>query len=380
MSYEGENNRPELSIPPVSFEEYRSFCDGQSESYRKVGVLSPEGYDSALSSDETEFIDVPSLGVVPLVVSDVAMDGYDIGRTKELTGSTSLFLLALPVEAIPDDVRLRGDYTSSVIVVESSRPETAAAKSRLPKILGGDSALVSCDFVDERIEQEDNKTAWMALYTAKTRIVDETRIKPGKSMKDINAELGGELRPDNGLTLYSGEDLASNQDIADKLWDLFKDRFGWLGDNHPVSMEDTRELFDQLVMGNDSYVTVKYMSGEPICAGIFMHDLDDCTEWLSGRCVDMLMARVDEGYTPMFFPGIAARTEGMGSAKELISYHCRLASEAGIRYALSFESSNMSSTYIPRLVSDYVRDSGTLELVEEVESQGKQDYWYLKQV
>jgi hypothetical protein len=370
---------PEIAQDVVSFEQYREVCEELSTSYRKTGVLTPEGYEAALASTETEFYSLPGTGTMPLIVGPEAMDGYDIERSKALTGKEKIHLLALPVEGITEDVALKGEYGDAAIIVETDRSKTSDAQSALPELLRQDgSRLAAYDFVDKRIEEEKHQTAWMSIYTAHVDLAEPDRPQLAGSLEDANVMMGGILRPENGLTLYTGNDLVDNPDIADELWLLFRDRFGWLGDYHPVSMEDTRELFDQLVMGPGSFVSTKFVDGKPVSAGIFMHDLQDCSEWLSQRCIQSLQSEAGKGYTPIFFPGIAARAENIGSSQELIAYHSGLAAAAGIRYALSFESSNMSSTYIPRLVKEYVNDSGSLVIDGDVESKGTQDYWYLK--
>lgn len=363
---------------PMPFEEYRQLCDEQSQSYRAVGVLDEAKYNAALSDPRTEVFDINGV-TAPLVVHSDHLDGFDVERTKKIAGDkTDVFLLAIPPEVLDREVQLHGDYEGSIVIVETDSNETARAKAVLPHIIttpqGG---LTPYDFIDPRLEQADeHRTAWLAMYEGDVDVIGSAPTT--KTLEQAFFDDGGEVAPENGFTLLSGPSIQEYPEILDQLWELFQDRFGWLGDYHPVSMEDTRTWFDSFLTHPETNTLIRYVDGVPKCAGFYQLDVANC-DWINQDKLETTQAADDSGQPPKlkaFMAALAATADNLGHySEDFVKFQCRIAALAGVEYRILMESSNMSSTYMPRILQGYMNDSGFAHL--ELRQTKRTDYWYL---
>lgn len=373
---------PEFQSQPANFDDYREFCDQTSQSYRPVGILTPEKYELALQDPTTHVIDTTG-GRIPLIARIEYSDGYDIDRCKKLTRTQDVFLLSAPPSALTEKVNLGIPQGSAVIVESAAIEDDANKETLLGNISNKDNGQLAIhDFVDPRIKEEDHANAYMGLYASQTRITEPTLTVPEAkgSLKSAFELKESELLPESGLTLFDSSDLKTNPQLSEALWGLFKDRFQWLGDYHPVSMEDTREVFDEIILSESTFIPAKFVDGELVCAGIVMHDISE-VDWLKPATVRGLEERArDTDTIPMYFFGVAAKEgdpNAINNMQEVVHLHCDLATTAGIEYTLTFESSNMSSLYIPRVTEQYINSSSSVKLTEGITEIEELRYWFI---
>lgn len=89
---------------------------------------------------------------------------------------------------------------------------------------------------------------------------------------------------------------------------------------------------------------------------IFMDNLESCY-WLSSNFQEDDQVKPGEDEQTLFFPGIVARADGIGSySKPTIQLAAQMAARCRKDILVSFESTNFSSEYIPRLVEQYVNE------------------------
>lgn len=315
-----------------SFSAYRDVCADQD--YRATGILDDKKYGQALVDESTVFS--ASYPGFPLVVDIELVDGYDSDRIKKLLDSDDVRYVCLPPKTIEDqDIELikRTVSEGTKIVVEDI-DET--------KLTGaGDGLNV------EHTWGESTEPAWIALYVADVELVEN----PG----DIE-------EPDLTCSISSGSELEQDKVLSGEVWDLFKDKFGWLGDNHPVSMEDTEEFFLSVIHDPQTYTGIKRSpDGELVAASIFMHDLEQC-EWLDPKIIKAVSP--GDSQNSLYFFGIAAKNnqDTVKHAEDLIKFQCFWEAKAGKAIKLVFESSELSSQYIPEIVKQYIGNSGVYSM------------------
>ncbi len=371
-------SKHEALQPVTDFIQYRNACESENDAYRPVGILDIESFDAALLDGRT-FTVRTVYGVLPALVPIEYSDGYDIERVKRLTGTDDVLLLAIPPSLVDADIEI-GEKTAVLVEYASSRD--VENRHTLSSHIRTKSGLVEVkEFIDPRIEEPDHRAAYMDLYAGKSK--NDISGDPDIS-GDIKAAFNKEdheLLPQDGLTLLNAEDLIANPNVAEELWILFKDRFEWLGDYHPVSMEDTREVFDKIIYSPNTFTPAKFVDGNLVCAGLIMHDISEVA-WFTEETVESMVKLAGEDHAPMYFFGIAAKEDSgaLHNMQEVVQFHCDLAANAGLQYLVLFESTNMSSMYIPRVTSDYVNSSKHVRFEEQLAEVRKLNYWFLRQV
>lgn len=318
-------------IKDNTFLAYRSVCSDQE--YRATGVLDEDKYANALLDESTVFS--ASYPEFPLVVNIDLVDGYDSERIKKLLVSDDVRYVCLPPEKIEDaDIEL---------IKKTAREGAKIVIEDVDKIKLAD---VSDDLHVGNTWGESTDPAWIALYVA-----------------DVDLVEGAEYtEPDSSCSIFVGGELEQDEALSGEVWDLFKDKFGWLGDNHPVSMEDTEEFFRSVIHNPQTYTGIKRSSdGEVVSASIFMHDLNQC-EWLDPRIIDAVLP--DDSQNSLYFFGIAAKNnqDTVKHAEDLIKFQCQWEAKSGKGIKLVFESSELSSQYIPEIVKQYIGKSGVYKM------------------
>jgi hypothetical protein len=211
---------------------------------------------------------------------------------------------------------------------------------------GNEEASISLYGLDLPKENEGlPPVPWRDSYKAY-----EKKVQEGKYTVDT----------ENGTVLLRGPDISDEQ--AEEMWAIYQDRFQWLGKNHPVSMEDTKDEFFAVLKSPDALCSVRFKEGKPVC---FM-DLvgsSDSLYWLNPA---FLNDKQQMGTKPnqqfVFFPGIVAGEQGANYSAEVIGLAASIAFDSGGAYKIIFENTNRSEGYIPRIVRDSILAVGNGEV------------------
>lgn len=386
-------NAEELSqereqIPTLSYEEYRAFCDeAQPDVYRKTGIDSRENYEAALENPDTTYIEIEGQRL-PLFVPLENAGGYNVEGSRGLTGKDRVFAMAIPPHLLePDEL---STYLTELgedvaVIVETGAEQTHDVK----EVLTADLAQVGWkvgEFLepDSRIP-EKNRPAWMAVYMAGLEALDKDgNLLPSndRSLKELSEEDMQETG-DVDTTFVTAQELRDNDELFDQLWDLHNDRFDWLGKYHPVSMQETKSFFKQVVSDDHTTSIVRFdYDGNgmrtPVAHGCFIDNLD-LVEWINDDFKQKVAEEAEANNEKVqFFYGIASIGSSNHYAKDVMQLHSRIDQRAGGKIRLLFESTNKSSMYIPRMVGSYVsEETNGLTVTERIQSVSRLDYWYL---
>ena len=376
----------------VDYERYREIADTLNPAFRKTGIVDPGGYDRAMRDPRTVRLRIgEGLGVMemPFLTPIEHVAGYDVERTKKLTGKQDVLLMTLPMVALTDAeiVASRDEHSvpdRSAILIETEHGETDDIKQTLPSLLAELGPHQPADFLDKRIEKPELQAATMAMYKARFTAANEqgeqlprTNMSFHEAYEQLLAE-GHELT--KHTRLLDVQQLRESEAMVNELWDLCKDRFDWLGDAHPVSMEDTKEFFDQLVL-NDNTLVRYDENGKMACLGFFMSGMDEC-DWVKDSYSEGIEKEAEAaGDQVIYFYGIASNsTNAMHYSRDVVQLLSHITKRMGGTFLLVFESTNMSGQYIPDIVMDYIGKSDGVRVTEPVKKDSQVDYWYLKPV
>lgn len=368
----------------ASYEEYRAYCDRDGHSFRALGIIDPEAYSGALADPNTTWGTYQGKQI-PLLVSIDYAAGYNAARSRELTQQPNTLFLSVPYSLLhvlkPDRLV---PLDNVAVIVETSASEYEAAKQDLamnPLF----QHLQAKEFIDPTIRQEAQKTAAMSIYQAELIPTVEQRSHPATSDLEsawqaylARREAAGQpVNLDTEARFLTSADLAQQPELLQELWSICESRFGELGEFHPVSMEESREFFYDMLLDSKTHTIVKYDEGRPVCFGFFMGDIDKCS-WLSESYRDALRAdAAAKQQSILYYPEIMSRKDAQAQSVAVISLLTRLVAATHQPTRLVFEVTNRSKTYIPNLVKRYIESTGSMEFQSDLLEVDTLRYWQL---
>ena len=242
----------ELSDIPVSYDVYRSVCDARANNFRLTGIVSEEGYESALQDPLTQYVSIAGVRY-PYLTPMRHVEGYDEEKTARLTGKPKVFVLALPPRMLAeegvDGAQFPALADDEVVLVESGWQDYQNDMQVAPQLFGGQAV----EILDTRLEGSEDQPAAMSLYTGRFIQTDPTvSTEAPKTFGEVFDQNRGDneyILGQNGsrVVLYEGKDLTQNSEVLEQIWAICEDRFDEMGEMHPVSMEESKEFFVQML-------------------------------------------------------------------------------------------------------------------------------------
>lgn len=392
-------------LPVAEYVDYRVLCDYETNAFRHIGVQDPEAYRSAVADSRTVFVPIDGR-LYPAAVPVGHEKMYASDRCRELTGKNEVLLLSLPLERVRDGqlagenlVGGEGLSEDFAIIVEQHRPdgqeydrdrdhESIAAQMR------GFGELHPGEFVHELLlTKPEHRTAWMSMYEFSIKPIgaDPERLA-GLSADERLDHVWAEYKEERGLPsiptehsnetyLFTAKELRENPNIVEALWKIAEKGFGKiLGAYHPVSMEFNREFFEGQILTDGIYTAVRYHEGKPVCFGSMAQNMDH-NDWLDHTSTvlrDQSRDAVEKQQLMVhFFELISDSQTGLSFSPDVLKLYLELEGRAGQSCKVVFESTNLSSRYIPKIVQRQVDVSPYVMMDEPIRRIATLDYWYL---
>ncbi len=385
----------------MRFAEYRELCDVVTDNFRKVGLQDEESYNVILSDPRTVFI-TRNGKKIPLLSPIEFEKMFDTERCGEITKRSNVMLLSLPkgvLEKEEGDISILEsaiDDDMAVIVEDFVSPsQDLTDPERTIPGLTDDAKFSVVEFRNPNLtETAGHEVAWMAAYRFGIKPKDApTEPYEGEKLQDEWMEAWRLYCEENdlpqeptesssGTFVFSNKQLMASPDVLDELWSISEEGFGKvLGANHPVSMQFNREFFDKQMVADNTLTTVHYVNGEPICFGFLGLDMKN-NEWLnldsSLMGEEMSEAAREKKAYVHFYELIGKGLKGMGYSAKIFSTLFGVLAKTNRDYNVFFESTNLSSTYIPPSIDRQLEKSNTIEKTSDIEMLGKLTYWAIK--
>jgi hypothetical protein len=378
----------------MSFSDYRELCDAV-DGFRKIGIQDEESYESIIQDERTVFLEKPQYRV-PLLAPIEYEKMYEEERCIAMTGKRNIMLLAVPFEQLKNEpqVTYAIDDDTAVIVEEFVSTENPANisehdVSNLPFV-----DVKAIDFRNPDLARyPGHETSWMAAYRfdmvprgnkPKEYMDGILAVEILEAWSDICAEAGRPSTPDEtstGAFILSTEDLIHRPDIVDQLWEISQFGFGKvLGAHHPVAMEFNKQFFDKQIVAANTATGVYCVDGEVMCFGFLGLDMKN-NEWLNENSSIMQkeLKEAEAADKPLvhFHELIGKGRKGMGYSTHILNAFFEATAKTGYAYSVFFESTNLSSTYIPPLIERNLSRSDEMEISSDINMIGKLSYWAL---
>lgn len=170
--------------------------------------------------------------------------------------------------------------------------------------------------------------------------------------------------PDNGPDLMA---VIDGQE-ADEIWRLYKKPFEELGVNDPIFAGFDEETLKEILKDPNTTKIVNRVNGKISTLLMFVDDFNK-VPWFDPVKYKEKYPEYFDTNNILIFPGIVTDKEmrGMNYAQSTIDFALKLYAARGSNAIITFECTQISSTYIPELVAGVINNSGiaTIEGVEE---------------
>lgn len=357
----------------ASYEEYVAFCNDGNVTSRKNGILDKDLYFTATEDTRTVSVDIAGRRMPAIVPIEHGLGlGYEVARAKEYAADQAdIAVLAIPLTGITE-VDLQAivggitNYNGALYFSDHNGEDSTLLVSVLEK-LGKN--------YDERPlldSRAGNSQASLSLYACDA-INRETTSETPVGLAAVQRVFDEEVRPTitdpaNAVFIENGANLKEDQ--LSQIWDLYHKKFQFLGENHPISMEDDEMSFFSVLRQPNTTVAFRCVDGKIVCLSDFTEGFD-ALYWLNDSFLKETASSNVPGVTNLFFPGIVASEEHQGSSRYVIGLFADMAARAGMSTRVLFENTNLSKLYIPRIVEAVVRHTGKFdvkppEIVDEV--------------
>lgn len=361
------SNEPKKGPRVVPFEVYEILCNSNSESARKNGILSKEIYE-AVVADPSTVMTVVEGHLVPVLV-DMAYGlglGYDETRSRDYANSNeAVSVLALPIGELSEDAQ------KSIVDVVTQ----AGSRSIYFSENGNDGdtliqGLVSQgiraeerELVDSRAKPEFQQPS-LSFYELDVLHSDREGV-PRRRLDDmlqhfLEHTLPAIEDPNNDVMLRPGDSFSDKE--LDQIWDLYLNRFQYLGESHPMSMEDEKQDFIDLFNDPSILASLKYVDGRVVAFSYFTEEMQKLY-WINQAFLKKVAQTAESSEMVIFFPGIVAdsRVAGMNAFEVISRFAQELDGVKGSAKVL-FENTNLSEQYVPKIVQRSISGVETLSV------------------
>lgn len=366
----------------INYQEYRELRSAASTSFRELGLISQPLYEAAANDSTTKW-GVYEGKRLPWLVSIDYAAGYDAARCRQLTQRAQTYLLTISSTILSGLIlETHGPLADAAVIVESPASEYIAEVEALTSQPSFNN-MHPADFIDPTIADETKRVASMSVFKGLLQpVVEGSGISTTTSLSETWQQYRAnptalESIGNDGAKLLTAEDLAADDRLVDELWEICESRFGELGEFHPVSMEESREFFLDMLLAEGTSTIIKYDHGRPVCFGMFQEDISACT-WLSEAFRQKIKEEAATSeQAVLYYPELISRKGAQAQSAAVIDLASRLIAERQRATLVVFETTNRSSVYVPRLVKRYVEGSGVLSLSNELIELDQLRYWYL---
>jgi len=362
VSVEAVERRSEY--PVVDFDSYETICNFNNDSSRRRGILSEELYTEIVKDPSTGFINFDNSRIPVLMdLSHGMAMGYDTVRCQKNANelSPNIKILTLPFHELNDDERnqlagLIQSYGKCALYFSDHNNDESIAMSETFNKTGIRHA--EKPLVDSRAAKGDEQAA-LYLYSCCAEQKPERGKRKKLRLADVqdfyekNAEPFYTSDGKAMTTLNMGDKISDKE--AEEMWRIYDDMFNFLGgEEHPISMQDSKEDFYKLLRSNSTMIAATYKklengANELTCFTYFIDDMNNLY-WLNQDFFKKNSDNNPDYITDVFTPGLVSKGIDRSYAPLSIGFFSRIADETGLSANVTFENTNLSKRYVPRIV------------------------------
>ena len=341
---------------------YSAYRDENDEAV-KIGLYG-EDLEQALLNPDTvltsyETADGKTVKVSLLVPAE-GLEWYNLSLLRSVYGQdTPLYYYAHP--PISEKPELRADFTNalkaeldkgSVIFMDQYHQDGAGTAEELQSIVGEDYSV-------DRLGGDETRESQSVVFAGPVNFpgVESVHSAPSITEAYKQAVTDGEIVGDgtNGASLIEvieGEE-------AEKLWQLYDKPFQDLGQDHPSNAGFDQKGLMEILADPSVAKLVNRVDGQITTLCIFVQDFEHYPWFNNKFYADNYPEYFNTGNV-LIFPGIVSdeNLKGASYSSRLVSLATQLYAKRGSNVLVTFECTEISATYIPKIVNRAINHGG----------------------
>lgn len=387
---------------PMKFAQYKELCNKNNDGSRLRGIITHELYEAVISDPKTIYLQYDGLSVPFLIsINQGASMGYEpekcIRYAKDSKASSDIRILAVPIHELSDEAKKRAAEifaSNPNIAIYFSSHDRDTDKTIAPKVNEADALSEilrmagleheNKPLITARTQKGDEQAA-MYLYSCRVEQVPDGSERKTLKLKDVYDNYEKNVGPETRLTII-GEvttrlEMGDNiSDVwADKLWKLYDKVFENFGEGHPISMQDSKEDFMEVLRSEHTMISVTYRKGEteeldePLCFADFNDDISTLywlnQKYLKDEINNSAKNCKSKNLTGLFTPGLVSTPlVAAALSPKTLGLFVKSAVGAGMSAELICENTNLSKRYVPVIMDRVIRENHADTDVSKTES------------
>jgi hypothetical protein len=326
-------------------------------------VLLDADYREIADASGTVFLDTDGIRIPVLIdVEDGLALGYDPAKCRRLVGESaaSARILTFPVHELGSSERrqfgtLLAEAEPTALYFSDHHGDESGALSALLEEAGLSHDEIPLE--DPRARAGDEQAA-LLLFSCGAR----QRVQPERAPRSLQevhdhyrSRVGASATADGAAVtvLLMGDTLTDGQ--ADEMWRIYDAKFDFLGESHPISMQDSKEGFFEMLRSGHTMIAATYRVAdgvdELVCFTYFIDDMR-LLFWLDSAYLEREFRSLGGQSDTMnvFTPGLVSTGVDRSYAPLSIGLFARACDEAGTNMNVVYENTNLSKRYVPRIV------------------------------
>ncbi len=148
-------------------------------------------------------------------------------------------------------------------------------------------------------------------------------------------------------------------DEAEHVWSFYEKPFEGLGENDPTLAGFDKEALIDILKDRDIAKVVNRVDGEITTLMIFLQDINKAP-WFNKSAFEREYEEYYATNNIFIFPGIVSDESRRGNrySADVVDFSIKLAAKRGADLLITFECTEVSTTYIPDIVTDTINASG----------------------
>lgn len=363
----------ERPVEDINFEKTAAFYELELQKRTKgpqLEGLTSEWLQDALYDTRTKLLDLGNGIAWPVFIPIEHNHDYRTGFFEDHFPDRAYYYYSAPPDNMPGDI--------SKFVADLKGESAIVAYDYM---VGGDSISEPFDGYDFVYDVTPESFAFGQFYglpranhfSGVARIVERvSRVEcnPFEAFARLVDNGKYESSPYEGPVVLDPKNICESPELMDDIWSVFKAQFDELVEDHPALQSQPREELESMLSDEDSFNLAYFQEGKIVALCYFVSNIDKVV-WLNGRFFDDLRS-VEPDARLTYFPGIVvdsrlARKDGgyVGAMISLLQDTCR---EAGIKdFHITFQCTNVSETYVPKIVANEIAKCGIFELDNPVD-------------
>lgn len=348
---------------------YRSFRDRDDEALR-IGLFG-EDLEKAMKDPETTMLvyetESKHTAHIPILIPTNKLEWYNNEFLTRLYGQDAPILYyshpPIPTDERAEEMireKIREKLNRGAIVISEKYDGKNGMLDKLLNSLDSDY-VVEAPHIDGHESRVDT-----FIGEAKFNGVDNVKQAPSFYEVYQREVQAGSLESDSEDGVSVVESI-EGQD-AERLWEIYENPFDELGINHPTLAGFDKKTFQEILKDPAVTKIVNKVDGKISTLCIFVQDFDQCP-WFNASYYRDNYPEYFETSNIFIFPGIVSdeNMRGNNYASDVIKLAIELFSKRDTYGILTFECTEISSQYVPKIVKSSF-EAGGMAKVNGLES------------